>query len=152
MTVKVGLYPHCCGAKIIYDFPTGTSKRSIEWMESQIDHNTGYTREVVDSYIKKNETLRNLLRSDIQKFFEEGFDAHSFDATETYPYRVNKRDRRAEGSSPLDKNSWVFAIVNDDQVNLCRPVLEEFGFKCIEESENPNSGHMIYLFLLKPNW
>jgi hypothetical protein len=147
MTIQVGYFPHCCGAKMIYGFPTGSIIN--DWMKAG---NGGFTPSIIEAYEKRNAQLRDGMEKEIQRFFDVGFTCHHMGPPNETEFVVNQNDRRSEGSNPLDKNAWVFAITNLEQDHLCRPVLEEFGFKLIDERRNPNSGNKIFFYMLTPTW
>lgn len=144
MALQVALVPDCCGAKIIYGFPSGQVIGDPE----DFDDTHGHGR--AKYYQEHNEKLAAQLKVDIQALFDKPYYAKYGEAV--YMCWVNEKDRKSRGSSPIDKNAFVLAITNDKQDHLCRSVLEEFGFKQISARKNPNSGNMVFMYLLTPTW
>jgi hypothetical protein len=146
MSLKVAAFPECCGAKIIYGFPSG------QLIEDEDDFREKYGSQNLAYYLQYNENLANILRKDIQALFDKPYSVHRVDSIENYPFWVEKDNRIGTNSHPIDKNAFVLAITNKPQDHLCGPVLKEFGFVLIKEKLNPNSGNTVYLYLLTPNW
>lgn len=132
MSIKVHFFPSCCGAKIIHGFP----------VECRYDAKTTDLAHQI-AWDKRNEASRRRVEEDIRDFFLKGY-AVEYDG-ETYTYRVE------EGGS-LGKNAFVMAITNDEQDNLVGPILLKYGFKLIESKKNPNSGHMVNMYIMYPDW
>ncbi len=144
MALQVALVPDCCGAKILYGFPSGQIIGDPEQFD--YDHGAGKA----DYYTKYNERLALRLKEDIQALFDKPYYACLGSAQ--YMYWVNEKERKHRDSTPIDKNAFVLAITNDKQDHICRPVLESFGFVQTSARKNPNSGNMVYMYLLTPNW
>lgn len=130
INLQVDLVSNCCGAKMLSDFP--------DWWDE------GYAKEVgrLERYQLENKENTEAVERALKRFFDEGGTYHASGTSEPFKYKALE----SPGGS-LGHNAFIFAITNWNKDRLMRPILEKFGFKCIAEEKNPNSGNIVYTYL-----